>query len=320
MFHTYFLGSAEGLLFDVPVDDYDTALWAPLGRYLHGLGVEVRTSTAVTALSLPEPAIRSSSRRRAVELTLDTGETLTADGVVLATDPATTRRLIARGDRHHRRGLARPGGGDPQRAAVRGLAAVAGPSGERRSGARSWAPAASGRWTTSPCWSASRPAPRRGRGPRAARSWSCTRTPCRSRWTRRRCARGCAPSSGRSIPRRVAADIVAEEWLVRADCPLVGHRAVAAAARRGDAAPAVGAGRRRRPLRLPGGADGAGRHDRLPGRQRPAGALGRRPATTSGPCRWRAATPPPAGSPAAPAPNPLTRHIFGAFDGVSQQM
>ena len=45
MFHTYFLGSAEGLLFDVPVDDYDTALWAPLGRYLHGLGVEVRTST-----------------------------------------------------------------------------------------------------------------------------------------------------------------------------------------------------------------------------------------------------------------------------------
>ncbi len=46
MFHTYFLGSAEGLLFDVPVDDYDTALWAPLGRYLHGLGVEVRTSTS----------------------------------------------------------------------------------------------------------------------------------------------------------------------------------------------------------------------------------------------------------------------------------
>ena len=34
MFHTYFLGSAEGLLFDVPTDDYDTALWAPLGRHL----------------------------------------------------------------------------------------------------------------------------------------------------------------------------------------------------------------------------------------------------------------------------------------------
>ncbi|MGO1908575.1 MAG: FAD-dependent oxidoreductase, partial [Brevibacterium linens] len=30
MFHTYFTGSAEGLLFDVPDDDYDTALWSPL--------------------------------------------------------------------------------------------------------------------------------------------------------------------------------------------------------------------------------------------------------------------------------------------------
>ena len=42
MFHAYFLGSSEGLLFDVPDDDYDTALWAPLGRYLNGLGVQVR--------------------------------------------------------------------------------------------------------------------------------------------------------------------------------------------------------------------------------------------------------------------------------------
>ena len=39
MFHAYFLGSSEGLLFDVPDDDYDSALWAPLGRYLEGLGV-----------------------------------------------------------------------------------------------------------------------------------------------------------------------------------------------------------------------------------------------------------------------------------------
>ena len=30
MFHSYFLGSSEGLLFDVPGDDYDTVLWAPL--------------------------------------------------------------------------------------------------------------------------------------------------------------------------------------------------------------------------------------------------------------------------------------------------
>ena len=34
MFHSYFLGSSEGLLFDVPRDDYDSCLWAPLRRYL----------------------------------------------------------------------------------------------------------------------------------------------------------------------------------------------------------------------------------------------------------------------------------------------
>ena len=50
MFHSYFLGSSEGLLFDVPIDDYDRVLWAPLGRYLAGLGVEIRTGTEVAAL------------------------------------------------------------------------------------------------------------------------------------------------------------------------------------------------------------------------------------------------------------------------------
>ncbi|WP_317696640.1 FAD-dependent oxidoreductase, partial [Aeromicrobium sp. REDSEA-S32_B7] len=47
MFHAYFTGSSEGLMFDVPDDDYDTVLWAPLGRYLEGLGADVRLGTAV---------------------------------------------------------------------------------------------------------------------------------------------------------------------------------------------------------------------------------------------------------------------------------
>ena len=34
MFHMYFVGSAEGLLFDVPRDDYDSTLWGPLGAHL----------------------------------------------------------------------------------------------------------------------------------------------------------------------------------------------------------------------------------------------------------------------------------------------
>ena len=90
MFHSYFVGSAEGLLFDVPDDDYDTALWAPLGRHLHGLGVTVRAGAAVTGLDL------SASGARA-RVMLAGGDVLTADAVVLATDPRTTRELIGGG-------------------------------------------------------------------------------------------------------------------------------------------------------------------------------------------------------------------------------
>jgi isorenieratene synthase len=86
MFHSYFLGSSEGLLFDVPVDDYDTVFWAPLGHYLQRLGVEVRTGETVRSLDLR-------GEYEQVEVTTDTG-TLTADTVVLATDLRTTRRLV----------------------------------------------------------------------------------------------------------------------------------------------------------------------------------------------------------------------------------
>ncbi|MGL4743690.1 MAG: FAD-dependent oxidoreductase [Dermatophilaceae bacterium] len=51
MFHMYFVGSAEGLLFDVPRDDYDSALWAPLGRHLARLGVEVQVGRSVTGIA-----------------------------------------------------------------------------------------------------------------------------------------------------------------------------------------------------------------------------------------------------------------------------
>ncbi len=86
MFHSYFTGSAEGLLFDVPRDDYDTALWAPLGRYLAGLGVEVQTSQTVTRLA---------GAGDDVEVTLGSGEQRRVSGVVLATDLGTTRGLVA---------------------------------------------------------------------------------------------------------------------------------------------------------------------------------------------------------------------------------
>jgi isorenieratene synthase len=84
MFHTYFVGSAEGLLFDVPDDDYDTALWAPLGRYLAGLGVDLRTGTR--ALGLVEAG-------DGVVVTTTEGD-LEADAVVLATDTRPLQDLV----------------------------------------------------------------------------------------------------------------------------------------------------------------------------------------------------------------------------------
>lgn len=85
MFHTYFLGSAEGLLFDVPDDDYDTALWRPLGEYLHPLGVEVRTGAVVEKIDIDDDR---------AGLVVD-GEEVTGDAVVLAADPRSARHLAS---------------------------------------------------------------------------------------------------------------------------------------------------------------------------------------------------------------------------------
>jgi isorenieratene synthase len=89
MFHSYFLGSSEGLLFDVPDDDYDRVLWSPLRDYLERLGVEVRTEVSVRELRLDD--------ERAAVTTAD-GERLEADTAVLATDLRTSRRLIEAAD------------------------------------------------------------------------------------------------------------------------------------------------------------------------------------------------------------------------------
>ena len=41
MFHIYFLGSSEGLVFDVADANFDTCLWEPLREYLSGRGVRL---------------------------------------------------------------------------------------------------------------------------------------------------------------------------------------------------------------------------------------------------------------------------------------
>ncbi|OYO18310.1 isorenieratene synthase [Enemella dayhoffiae] len=85
MFHAYFLGSAEGLLFDVPDEDYDTALWAPLAERLRRLGVELRTGCRVAELG-----------RDGVRLA--GGELVSGDAVVLAVDPGAARAMLSRVD------------------------------------------------------------------------------------------------------------------------------------------------------------------------------------------------------------------------------
>ncbi|WP_125622022.1 FAD-dependent oxidoreductase [Streptomyces sp. WAC 00631] len=90
MFHIYFLGSSEGLLFDVPDEPFPQALWEPLGGYLAGHGAELRTARAVESVA-PGP---------------DGGFTVAAadgrqdcDAVVLALDTGGLRELVGRSPR-----------------------------------------------------------------------------------------------------------------------------------------------------------------------------------------------------------------------------
>jgi isorenieratene synthase len=91
MFHSYFVGSAEGLLFDVPDDDYDTALWSPLANHLSELGVEIRTGCTVGGIDLSGPSVRLREVDGA-----GIGPDLIADAVVVAVDPVSLPGLIGR--------------------------------------------------------------------------------------------------------------------------------------------------------------------------------------------------------------------------------
>lgn len=87
MFHIYFLGSAEGLIFDVPCANYDSTLWQPLCGYLEGRGARFRLGTAALGIE-GDPAGR-------FRVHTDSGERLDVDAVVLATDVAGLQRIVA---------------------------------------------------------------------------------------------------------------------------------------------------------------------------------------------------------------------------------
>jgi isorenieratene synthase len=87
MFHIYFLGSSEGLVFDVPDAGFDTALWEPLRGYLSALGVTFLTGTEITQIQAGGAGrfrVRDTGGAAAID----------ADGVVLAADVAGLRAIV----------------------------------------------------------------------------------------------------------------------------------------------------------------------------------------------------------------------------------
>ena len=87
MFHIYFLGSSEGLVFDVAASNFDTALWNPLGEYLTGQGVTFQHQVSAESIELGGP--------RRFRVSTDTGRVIDADGVVLAVDVGGLQRIVA---------------------------------------------------------------------------------------------------------------------------------------------------------------------------------------------------------------------------------
>ncbi|MEU9351326.1 FAD-dependent oxidoreductase [Streptomyces griseoloalbus] len=90
MFHIYFLGSSEGLLFDVPCAPFPAALWEPLAAYLRRHGADLRTATPVEHIAPTADGGYDVAT---------TGDERRHDTVVLALDTAGLRTLIARSGR-----------------------------------------------------------------------------------------------------------------------------------------------------------------------------------------------------------------------------
>ena len=86
MFHFYFVGNPEGLVFDVVRQPFSTAIWQPFARWLGERGVEIRTECAATSIE------RDADRWH---VSLADGGVLRADAVVLATTVPALQRIVA---------------------------------------------------------------------------------------------------------------------------------------------------------------------------------------------------------------------------------
>ncbi|MGI9290882.1 MAG: FAD-dependent oxidoreductase [Gammaproteobacteria bacterium] len=86
MFHFYFAGNPEGLIFDVADKPFSTAVWNPMAEYLTELGVDIRTGTDVTSVG------RGQDSRWVVHCG---GEELPTDHVVLALNVTALQSVVS---------------------------------------------------------------------------------------------------------------------------------------------------------------------------------------------------------------------------------
>ena len=87
MFHFYFSGNPEGLIFDVSRRPFSKSIWGPLEAYLAGMGVDVRTRCSLSKIS------KGQEKRWSVLLD---GKTVEADLVVLALTVPGLQEVVAR--------------------------------------------------------------------------------------------------------------------------------------------------------------------------------------------------------------------------------
>ena len=90
MFHFYFAGNPEGLIFDVCNRPFSRAIWAPLAKYLEDLGVDIRTRCAVTTIE------KGTNTPWQVGIQANGGhESLAAEHVVLALNVPALQSVVA---------------------------------------------------------------------------------------------------------------------------------------------------------------------------------------------------------------------------------
>lgn len=85
MFHFYFTGNPEGLVFDVSRSPFATSIWKPLAKYLSGLGVTIRSGESARMIRRGE-----SVGWRVVT----TDSFIDSDGVIIATNVPGLQRIV----------------------------------------------------------------------------------------------------------------------------------------------------------------------------------------------------------------------------------